>query len=731
MNKKTFIRILALALALILAAGVLITPALAEEAELSLSEYYSSADFEDAYTYTGDDLGATWTAEKTCFRLWAPTASAVTVNLYESGTAGTDDLTGQLTMTADANGTWTAEQEGDLNGVYYTYSVEIDGVVTEACDPYARAVGVNGQRAMVIDLRSTDPEGWENDKDPHYEDGITDAIIYELHVRDLSSDPSSGIENVGKFLGLIEEGTTNAQGVPTGLDHIKSLNITHLHLLPSYDYGSVDETTLEIGDFNWGYDPVNYNVPEGSYSTDPYKGEVRVKEFKQMVQGLHNHGISVVMDVVYNHVYNAEEFCFNKIVPQFFSRTDAKGNYSKGSGCGNDTASERAMVKKYIVDSVTYWADEYHIDGFRFDLAGLIDTETMNAVIEAVHETHPNVIFYCEGWTMTTYPTKAGYEMTTQKNSTKVPGIAFFNDTCRDGLRGSNSNNSQTGYLGNAGGYAAKVQNTFNATVSWCKSPTQTINYASCHDGLTLFDRITLSTADLTVEQRIRMNNLSAAIILTSQGVPFIHAGEEMLRTKPLENGKFDHNSYDSPDSVNSFKWDDLNNEAYQTVRDYYAGLAAFRQAHPALRMTTPEEIAEHITTLREGLDSNVTAFQIAHGANGEENNLMVIFNPRKESTTVALPEGNWDVYISGQTAGTEVLSSATGSVTVEPISAMVLVQDEIPSQTPDESVPSDTAPGCTPGTNPNTLVIWIAVAAAVVLIAAVVVVILVKKRKN
>ena len=728
MDKKTFIRILALALALILAAGVFITPALATEAELSLTEYYSSADFEDAYTYNGDDLGATWTAESTAFRVWAPTASAVTVNLYASGTAGTDDLTGQLTMTPDANGTWTAEAEGDLNGVYYTYSVEIDGTVTEACDPYARAVGVNGQRAMVIDLDATDPEGWENDADPHAGNAITDAIIYELHVRDLSSDESSGIENTGKFLGLIEEGTTNSQGIPTGLDHIKSLNITHLHLLPSYDYGSVDETTLETNDFNWGYDPVNYNVPEGSYSTDPYNGEVRVKEFKQMVQGLHNNGISVVMDVVYNHVYNAEEFCFNKIVPQFFSRVDSTGSYSNGSYCGNDTASERAMVKKYIVDSVTYWADEYHIDGFRFDLAGLIDTETMNAVIEAVHETHPNVIFYCEGWTMTTYPTKDGYEMTTQQNSTLVPDMAFFNDTCRDAIRGSNTNNSEKGYLGNGGGFASKIRNTFTATVSWCKSPTQTINYASCHDGYTLYDRITMSTRKLTEEQRIRMNNLSAAIILTSQGVPFIHAGEEMLRTKVLEDGSFDHNSYDSPDSVNSFKWDDLNDETYRTVRDYYAGLAAFRQAHPALRMTTAEEIAEHIT-VRKDLEGNVTAFEISQGANGEENNLLVIFNPGKESYTMELPAGEWDVYVSGQTAGIEVLDTISGTATVEAISAMVLVQDEIPAN---EVVPNDTAPGCTTNNGaPDSLVIWIAAAAAVALIAVIVVVTVIKKRKN
>jgi pullulanase len=331
---------------------------------------------------------------------------------------------------------------------------------------------------------------------------------------------------------------------------------------------------------------------------------------------------------------------------------------------------------------------------------------------------------------MTTYPTKSGYTMTTQKNSTLVPGMAYFNDDCRDGLRGPNSSNTKTGYLGNAGGYASKVRNTFTCSVGWCKSPTQTINYASCHDGLTLYDRITLSTAELTEEQRIRMNNLSAAIILTSQGVPFIHAGEEMLRSKPLGDGKYDHNSYDSPDSVNSFKWNDLNKEEYRMVRDYYSGLAAFRQAHPALRMTTAEEIAEHVTTIYDDLDSNVTAFHISAGANGEENEFMFIFNPRKEDTTVTLPEGNWDVYVSGQTAGTEVLSTETGSVTVEPISAMVLVQAAA-EETPTEDV-TEPAPGCPPSSPRDSMGIWVGVAVAVVAIAAVVVIVVaVKKRKD
>ena len=655
------------------------------EKAITMPIYYSTKTFEALYTYEGDDLGANWSPEQTFFRLWAPTASAVRINLYASGDYRENDLLEQVEMTPDVSGTWVATVQGDLSSTYYTYSVDVDGVTNEACDPYARAVGVNGQRAMVIDLDSTDPEGWENDRDPHYDNTITEAIIYELHVRDLSVDENSGITNKGKFLGLIETGTTTPEGIPTGLDHIKALGVTHIHLLPSYDYGSVDETRLEDNVFNWGYDPVNYNVPEGSYATDPYNGEVRVKEFKQMVKGLHDNGISVIMDVVYNHVYSGEEFCFNKIVPLFFSRVSTEGQFSAGSGCGNDTASERAMVKKYIVDSVKYWADEYHIDGFRWDLVGLIDTETINEVMEEVHKTHPNIIFYGEGWTMSTQVTKEGYTLTTQVNSQETPGFAFFSDTLRDAIRGGNSNNSKPGFVANSGGFAGNIADCFTASPAWCKSPTQTVNYASCHDNHTLFDRITMSTPDATFADRVKMNNLSAAIVLTSQGIPFIHAGEEMLRSKPLEDGSFDHNSYRSSDEVNNLKWADLSQEAYQLTYAYYQGLIAFRKAHPALRMTTAEEVAEKITRLG-GLDFNVVGFHIAAGANGEENELIVVFNPNPNATTVTLPEGEWTAYINGDKAGTEALGTATGTASAEPISAMVLVKAPAVTEVPTET---------------------------------------------
>lgn len=709
-----------------------------EEYDIKMPNVYSTKAFEDAYTYSGTDLGATWTAEKTTFRVWAPTAANVKVNLYTSGTPGTDDLIDQLEMTADANGTWVIEKAGDLNGVYYTYLVEVNGKFVEACDPYARTTGVNGDRAMVIDLDSTDPDGWENDADPHAGNSITDAVIYELHIRDLSIDASSGIENKGKYLGVIETGTTNGKGIPTGLDHIKNLGVTHVHLLPMYDYATVDETRLDAPQFNWGYDPKNYNVPEGSYSTDPYNGAVRVAEMKQMVKGLHDNGISVVMDVVYNHVSSANSFCFNQIVPLYFSRVNDSGVFSSGSGCGNDTASERSMVKKYIVDSVLYWVEEYHIDGFRFDLVGLIDTETINAAIEAVHAEHPNVIFYGEGWTMPTEVTKDGYTMTTQLNSLATPKFSFFDDSIRDALKGSVFNNNEKGYVSGIVGSAGKVKQGFLGASAWCKNPSQTINYASCHDNMSLFDRLTQSNPGASQSDLIRMNNLAAAIYMTAQGTPFFQAGEEMLRSKPLGDGTFDHNSYASPDSVNSLKWDNLNDPAYQDVYNYYKGLIAFRQAHPALHMTTAAEVSEHIAPVN-GLENGVLAFHIAAGANGEASDLFVVFNPSNETAKVELPTGEWTVYINGEAAGTEALGTTQWTAEVAPISAMVLMKtgEEFPEPVPSasqEPVPSqDPAPSQTPSVDDpagSGAGLIAGIAAAVVVLAAVVAV-LAKKRKK
>ncbi len=671
------------------------------EFKITMPNIYSTTGFEEAYTYEGTDLGAVWTKEKTTFRVWAPTAQAVSVNLYTGGTDGENDLIETLPMTADEAGTWVAEKEGDLNGTYYTYSVTVGGETVEACDPYARTTGVNGQRAMVIDLDSTDPEGWDTDANPHAGEGYTDAVIYELHVRDLSTDENSGITNVGKFLGLTETGTKTPGGVATGLDHIKELGVTHVHLLPSYDYGSVDETKLDQPQFNWGYDPVNYNVPEGSYSTDPYHGEVRVKEMKQMVQSLHENGVSVIMDVVYNHVQSATNFCFNKIVPGYFSRIDDNGNYSSGSGCGNDTASERSMVRKYIVESVKYWADEYHIDGFRFDLVGLLDTETINQIVEEVHKDHPDVIFYGEGWTMTTTVTKQGVAMATQTNSEKTPGFAFFSDTIRDALKGSVFS-QEPGFVSGATTQTETIRQCFQAITSWCTNPSQIVNYASCHDNNTLMDRLALSRPDASRADYIRMNNLTAAIYMTAQGIPFLQAGEEMLRTKVNEDGSFNENSYNASDEVNSLKWATLEDPEYASVFEYYKGLIAFRKAHAGLRLTTAEDVKANVTAV-EGLPDNVVAFQIQGGAGGEESDgLYLIFNANPEAVDIQLPAGNWDVCVNAEKAGKETLETVSGKVSVEPISALILVKGEGGDPEPTQTTPPTQAPTTPPTTQPQ-----------------------------
>lgn len=633
---------------------------------------YSTNEFESKYTYSGNDLGACWTKEKTTFRVWAPTATSVKINLYASGNVDSNDMIQQLDMAADVNGTWVAEKNGDLNGVYYTYLVSVDGITNEACDPYARTTGANGRRAMIIDLRSTDPEGWESDCDPNAGHAFTDSVIYELHVRDLSIDPSSGIKNAGKFLGVIEPGTKTPNGTPTGLDHIKSMGITHLHLLPVYDYGSVDESRLDEPQFNWGYDPVNFNAPEGSYATDPFNGAVRVAEMKKMVKGLHDNGISVIMDVVYNHVFDAGSFCFNRIVPQYFSRTDDQCRYSNGSGCGNDTASERSMVRKYIVDSVKYWADEYHIDGFRFDLVGLIDTVTINELMHEVHKTHPSVVFYGEGWDMDTKVTKPNISMTIQRNSEMVPGFAFFSDTIRDCLKGSVFYDDTPGFVAGATALEAIVCKCFKGMPDWCHSPSQTINYVSCHDNMSLHDRIWSTLPNAPEQDLIRMNKLAASIYMLSEGIPFFQAGEEFLRTKRDVTGKIVENSYNAPDSVNSIKWQNL--EKYADVVSYYRGLIAFRKAHPALRIQTATDINRYVFELN-GLQPGVVAFHIENGVPGETaKEMFLAFNSNPQPVKLGLPEGKWQVHINDTHAGTSTIETVEQTVLVPAISPMVLI---------------------------------------------------------
>lgn len=633
-----------------------------------MHEFYSTPAFEDSYTYTGTDLGAVWSAEKTAFKLWAPTAKAAWVKLYRSGDPQAQDLFQVIPLEAGSQGTWAAEKEGNLHGTYYTWLVDVDGQIVEACDPYARTTGINGHRAMILDLDSTDPEGWDQDCDPNPSGQITEAVICELHIRDLSSHPASGIAHKGKFLGLTQSGTTCA-GEPTGLDHLKHLGITHLHLLPVYDFGSVDEAAPEGTQYNWGYDPVNFNVPEGSYSTDPHRGEVRVREMKQMVKALHDHGISVVMDVVYNHVYNTENFCFNRLVPGYFSRSTG-GRLSNGSCCGNDTASERSMVRKYIVDSVCYWADEYHIDGFRFDLVGLIDTCTINDIMAAVKQTHPNVIFYGEGWSMNTQVTRPGVSLTVQGNSHLVPGFAFFSDTLRDQIRGSVFDNTLPGYATGAVLPRQALENSFMGLPHWAAQPSQCVNYVSCHDNNTLYDRIILATPGDSAADHIKMSRLAAAFTLLSQGVPFFQAGEELLRTKPEPGGGFCHNSYRSPDSTNSIKWDTLEQPEYRITRDYYKGLIAFRKAHPGLRQQTQTQVRRSIHPI-PCPNSHTLAFLVEE----TDGRIFLAFNADRSAVSLTLPDGKWHPCIRDDVAGTESLGDVGGSITVAPLSALVLVQ--------------------------------------------------------
>ncbi|MBQ8833655.1 MAG: type I pullulanase [Oscillospiraceae bacterium] len=646
--------------------------------KIGINTVYASAKFGDDFTYEGDDLGATWSEDSTTFRVWAPTAAEVKINLYASGTAGTDDLSKQVEMTASDNGTWVATVEGDLNKTYYTYSVTRDGETVEAVDPYARTTGVNGKRGMVIDLDSTDPEDWANDTDPNPLKSYTDAIIYELHVRDFSIDDSSGVKDEwqGKFLALTETGTTSTDGTTvTGLDYLKNLGITHLHLLPVYDYASVDETTCST--FNWGYDPLNYNVPEGSYSTDPHNGEVRVEEFKEMVSTLHDNDISVIMDVVYNHVYDAGAFSMNQIVPGYFSRQNADGSYSNGSGCGNDTASEREMVRKYIVDSVNYWADEYHVDGFRFDLVGLLDATTINEIVDTVHVNHPGALFYGEGWTLGT-AVEPGNTMATQANSSATPEFAYFSDTMRNLLGGQNG--TSLGFVSGLTGQEEAVANNFMARPWWTSNPTQIIQYASCHDNYTLVDKLILSTGRSEIDDEvIKMNNLAAAIYMTSQGIPFIHAGEEFLREKLEEDGGRCENSYNAPDSVNKIVWSKLEDETNAKNSAYYKGLIEFRKAHPALRFATTAEVTANVKY--EWVTYEVVKFIIDGKslANETAETIVVIFNATKSTQNVTLPSGEWTVNINGTGAGTASLGTVTGSVSVDGISAMVLTQDKKP----------------------------------------------------
>lgn len=635
----------------------------------------------DHLHYDGS-LGALYKPDSTTFRVWAPTARSLSLFLYESGQGG--ETLAVHPMERDVRGTWVVRLLGDYHGIYYNYRVTVDGATYEVVDPYAKAVGVNGKRGMVVDLARTNPEGWDTLQKPELVH-FTDAIIYELHIRDLSMHMTSGIHHKGKFLGLTEHGTKGPEGVATGLDHLKELGITHLHLLPVFDFYTVDEADQETPQYNWGYDPLNYNVPEGSYATDPFDGTVRIREFKEMVKALNENGIRVVMDVVYNHTFLSAESNLNRLVPGYYYRYDPAGNFSNGSGCGNELASERSMARKLIVDSVVHWATEYKIDGFRFDLMGLHDIETMRAVRRALDAIDPTILVYGEGWTGGLSPLP-DHEKAVKVHVGRIPGIAVFNDDLRDGIKGAVFDAPEPGFVNGSAGDAETVKAgivaaTFHPQVGydrvrytqhpWAAEPSQSVNYAEAHDNLTLWDKLEATSAHESEEERIKMHKMSLAILLTSQGIPFLQAGMDFLRTK-----FGDANSYRSPDYVNAIDWE--RKARYLSVFEYTRGLIRLRKDHPAFRMGSAEAIQKHLRFLGVPHEEMV-GFALVDHANGDPwKDVVVLFNADGGAHEVHLPGDEWVVVVDGERAGVERLGEVRGrSVTVPPRTTLVLVQKE------------------------------------------------------
>lgn len=636
----------------------------------------------DYEVYTGNDLGAVYSPKMTRFKVWAPEAESVKLNFYKQGEG--DNLIEQHIMKKSANGTYVFEKQGDCNGIYYTYTVVNHGEEQEAVDPYTKAAGVNGQRGMVINLAKTNPQGFEMDgyRNPEH---ITDAIIYEGSVRDFTMDESSGVFHNGKFLGLTEANTTNHFGEATALDYISGLGVTHVQILPAFDFETVDEKNQKA-QYNWGYDPDNYNVPEGSYAVSPYDGAVRIQEMKQMVLALHSRGIGVIMDVVFNHTYRRDDSNLQKIVPGYYYRSDETG-YTNGSGCGNEVASDRPMVQKLIVDSLIYWAKEYHIDGFRFDLMGVLDIDTMNVIAERLKEIRPDIYLYGEGWNGG--PSSLAEEKRAFKASAKkMPGIGMFNDDIRDTIKGSVFYDDHLGFV-NGGthlenalrygitGAVAHPQVDYDAYGSrpWAKEPGQSINYVSCHDNYTLWDKLSVSCPEASEEKKKAMNRLCAAIVFTSQGVPFIQAGEEFLRSKPLPEKKgFAENSYNMPDAVNSIKWDNIHE--YPDMIAYYKGLMALRKAHPVFRMQSEAEMTQNLCFLSDTPENVVAYLLKGKGADDTPENILVIFNGNDEEILYNLPEGKWKILVDDKTAGADGKKNISEKADVEPLSALVLEKE-------------------------------------------------------
>ena len=574
-----------------------------------------------------------YTPEKTQFALFAPNdAKRVTLRIYEEGQGGKAVKTVKMKRTADEQ--WTTTVRGDLMGKFYTFDVGLG----ECPGVFAKAVGVNGKRGAIISLPATDPEGWSSDTRPVTK-SPADLVIYEMHHRDFSIARSDARYR-GKFLALTE---------PWAISHLKELGVNAVHILPSYDYGSIDETRLSDNKYNWGYDPVNYNVPEGGYSTDPYRPDVRIREFKQMVKALHDAGIRVILDVVYNHTYDIEHSNFQRTYPDYFYRFTDQRQYSNGSGCGNETASDRPMMRKFMLESVKYWINEYHIDGFRFDLMGVHDIETMNQIRQMVDQIDPTIFIYGEGWSAGTcaYPQE---KLAMKAHIPQMPGIAAFSDELRDALRGPFSDDTMAGWLGRQNetesikyGIAGAITHpqvdmskVNYAKEPWALEPTQMISYVSCHDDMCLVDRLKASIPGITTEELTRLDLLAQTAVFTSQGVPFMLSGEELLRDK-----KGVHNSFESPDEINHLDWS--NKAKYPQVFDYYKSLIALRQHHPAFRLGNADLVRKHLEFL--DMPEGLIAYRLKNYAGRDDwRDIIVILNASKSDQEVTIPEGTYTV---------------------------------------------------------------------------------------
>lgn len=649
----------------------------------TVTDYQAYAANLDKSAYSGNDLGASYSKKATTFKVWSPNAASVRVNIFEHGSDNEGDAGSIMSraMSLDkTTGVWSVTINGDLLNKYYTYSVTHGKTTKETADVYAKACGVNGQRSMVVDLSTTNPDGWENDKHVLVQNQ-TDASVWEISVADFSSSESSGVSeaNRGKYLAFTEEGTTvnGVQGASsTCVDYLEKLGVKYVQIMPFYDFGSVDESKNIMDQYNWGYDPVNYNCPEGSYSTNPKKGEVRIKECKQMIQALHNAGIGVIMDVVYNHTYTSDSW-LQRTVPNYYYRMNNDGTFSNGSGCSNDTASEHLMFRKYMIDSVTYWASEYHIDGFRFDLMGLHDVTTMNSIRTALDHLYEDgsgsqILMYGEAWDMATNCDE-GTVLASQKNLKQLSDrIGAFDDTTRDAIKGSTGGTD--GAFVQEGSRRANLKTGIagqsDTTTGWANVPSQCVTYASCHDNLCLYDKLVGSVygADGKYRKRyedlVAMNKLSAAIVITSQGIPFSLGGEEFCRSK---DG--DENSYASSRKENILDWENV--DLYSDVIEYYRGLYKIRDAFAAFSDSTAET-ANSLTYLSD-VPKGVTGYTINNTESGKWSQMCVIFNGSDSAQNVTA-KGDWVVLADNKTAGLRNIKNVTNSAKVEAHSAVIMV---------------------------------------------------------